>query len=299
MNAIVSDFYEQLATTAHEVEQALDAYLPVPQDAEARVHEAMRYAVLNGGKRLRPFFVIQGARLFGVKQKAALCAAAAVECIHGYSLVHDDLPCMDDDDLRRGKPTVHIKFDEATAVLAGDGLLTLAFEILMDEDAPIEWHVRCDLTQALARAAGAHGMIGGQMIDLRAENKLLDIGEITRLQQLKTGALIAFSCEAGAILGKASKAERHALHAYAHDIGLAFQIADDLLDAEGSEEDLGKKVGKDADAGKATFVSLMGLEEARAHAEMLADQAVRHLDMFGAGADTLRQAAQFIVSRRN
>ncbi len=218
--------------------------------------------------------------------------------VHAYSLVHDDLPAMDDSDLRRGRPTCHKEFDEATAVLAGDGLLTAAFEVLAHPDTHSDPAVRCELVAALAAAAGAAGMVGGQMIDLIAERQALDIGAITRLQRMKTGALIAFACEAGAILAKAPAEPRIALRGYAHDLGLAFQIADDLLDVEGSAAETGKPVGADAAAGKATFVSILGVGRARAQAELLIRQAVAHLDLFGGRAELLREAARFVISRR-
>jgi farnesyl diphosphate synthase len=259
----------------------------------------MRYSSLAPGKRLRPFLVLASAQLFSVSRRSALQAAAAVELVHAYSLVHDDLPAMDNSDLRRGRPTCHKQFDEATAILAGDGLLTYAFEVLAQPDTHGDPAVRCELVTALAQAAGAAGMVGGQMIDLLAENdSTLDIGAITRLQRLKTGALIAFACEAGAILGKAGREQRHALRGYAHDLGLAFQIADDLLDIEGSAAETGKPVGSDAAAGKATFVTILGLERARAQAAALIRQAVAHLDLFEQKADLLRQAADFVVNRR-
>jgi farnesyl diphosphate synthase len=219
--------------------------------------------------------------------------------LHCYSLVHDDLPAMDDSDLRRGRPTVHKEFDEATAILAGDGLLTMAFEVLSDPATHPDGHVRADLVHALARAAGAAGMVGGQMIDLLAENEQVDIGAITRLQRLKTGEIIAFSCEAGGILGHAGPHMRSALVSYAHDLGLAFQIVDDLLDAEGNAAETGKPVGADAAAGKATFVSILGLERARAQARLLGDQANGHLDIFGAKADPLRWMTDFVITRKN
>jgi farnesyl diphosphate synthase len=225
--------------------------------------------------------------------------AAAIEMVHAYSLIHDDLPAMDNSDLRRGRPTNHKRFDEATAVLAGDGLLTMAFEVLADPDTHGDPAVRAELAGALASAAGAGGMVGGQMIDLIAEKEPLDIGAITRLQRMKTGALIAFSCESGAILAKASAELRLALRGYAHDLGLAFQIADDLLDVEGSSAETGKPVGADAAAGKATFVSILGVDRARAQAELLIKQAVAHLDLFEERAELLRQVARFVVNRRS
>lgn len=294
----MSRLQRALAETAAAVADEMERLLPVADGLEARVFEGMRYAIMAGGKRLRPFLVVTSAELFNVSKESALRAAAAVEMVHTYSLVHDDLPAMDNDDLRRGKPTCHVKFGEATAILVGDALLTQAFGILADPATHSDPEVRCALVGALAAAAGATGMVGGQMMDLEAENRTLDIGAITRLQRMKTGELIAFSCEAGAILGKAQDVHRHALKAYAHDLGLAFQITDDLLDTLGSEKDLGKKVGKDAGAGKATFVSILGVARARAQALMLADQAVAHLDLFEEKADLLRDVARYVVERR-
>ena len=293
-----TSFPEALAEAAQLTDVALDRLLVVPPDLEARVYEAMRYAALAPGKRMRPFLVLAGARLFRVARRCALQVAAAVEMVHAYSLVHDDLPAMDNSDLRRGRPTCHKEFDEATAVLAGDGLLTAAFGALADPDTHGDPGVRCELVAALAAASGAAGMVGGQMIDLIAEHQSLDIGAITRLQRMKTGALIAFSCEAGAILAKAPSEPRSALRGYAHDLGLAFQIADDLLDVEGSEVETGKPVGADAVAGKATFVSILGVARARAQAELLVRQAVAHLDLFEQRAELLREAARFVITRR-
>ncbi len=288
-----------MAEAVQAVEEVIEGLLPEEAGgAEARVFEAMRYAILNGGKRLRPFLVLSTSRLFHVAETCAFRAAAAVEMVHSYSLVHDDLPSMDDDDLRRGKPSCHVKFDEATAILAGDALLTLAFEVLAGDATHSDPAVRCELVLGLGGACGGQGMVGGQMIDLISEHQTLDIGAISRMERLKTGELIAFSCEAGAILGKAPASARHALRAYAHDLGLAFQIIDDLLDEQGSEVDTGKSVGKDAAAGKATFVSILGTKQARVQAEMLADQAVQHLDLFEENADLLRQVAGFVVERR-
>jgi len=289
---------EASAIAARLTDAVIERLLVVPPDLEARVYEAMRYSALAPGKRLRPLLVLAGAQLFGVAQRSALQVAAAVEMVHAYSLIHDDLPAMDNSDLRRGRPTCHIEFDEATAVLAGDGLLTMAFEVLADPDTHGDPAVRCELVGALAHAAGAAGMVGGQMIDLIAEKQTLDIGAITRLQRMKTGALIAFSCEAGAILAKAPPELHTALRGYAHDLGLAFQIADDLLDVEGDAAAIGKPVGADAAAGKATFVSILGIERARAQAALLVDQAVAHLDLFEKKAELLRQVARFVVSRR-
>ena len=290
---------EALSRSAQLTDAALDRLLIVPPGLESRVYEAMRYASLGPGKRLRPILALASAALIGVAQRCALQVAAAVEMVHAYSLAHDDLPAMDDSDLRRGRPACHKEFDEATAVLAGDGLLTMAFEVLAHPDTHGDPAVRCELVAALAAAAGPAGMVGGQMLDLLAEGRQLDIGAITRLQRLKTGALIAFSCEAGAILAKAPAELRMALRGYAHDLGLAFQIADDLLDVEGSAAETGKPVGADAAAGKATFVSIIGAERARAQAELLIDQAVAHLDLFEQRAELLRRVARFVVTRRS
>lgn len=286
------------AVTVALTDAVLDRLLAAPPGLEARVYEAMRYSALAPGKRLRPLLVMAGSRLFGVARVSALQVAAAIEMVHAYSLIHDDLPAMDNSDLRRGRPTCHKQFDDATAVLAGDGLLTMAFQVLSDPDTHGDPAVRCELVAALAAAAGGAGMVGGQMIDLLAEHMPLDIGAVTRLQRMKTGALIAFSCEAGAILAKAPAEPRLALRGYAHDLGLAFQIADDLLDAEGSAEETGKPVGADAAAGKATFVSILGAERARAQAVRLVDHAVAHLDLFAQRAELLRQVARFVVSRK-
>ena len=294
-----ASFDAALADAARLTDAVIDRLIRVPSGLEARVFEAMRYAALAPGKRLRPFLVLASAQLFAVVQRSALQAASAVELVHAYSLVHDDLPAMDNSDLRRGRPTCHKAFDDATAVLAGDALLTLAFEVLAQSDTHGDPAVRCELVAALAQAAGAGGMVGGQMIDLIAEHRPdLDMGAITRLQRLKTGALIAYACEAGAILGKSALEPRLALRAYAHDLGLAFQIADDLLDVQGSSGETGKPVGQDQAAGKATFVSILGVERARAQAQLLIAQAIRHLELFGEKADLLRQAARFVIERR-
>jgi farnesyl diphosphate synthase len=288
-----------LGEVAVAVNQTLEMLLPPVNGPERRVVEAMRYAVMGGGKRIRPFLVINSARLFNVAEASALRVAAAIEMLHSYSLVHDDLPAMDNADLRRGRPSVHRQFDEATAILAGDGLLTLAFEVLADPETHADPQVRASLGLALARAAGPAGMVGGQMIDLEAQHSPLDIAAITRLQRMKTGAIIAFACESGALLAKASDAARHALHNYAHDLGLAFQIADDLLDVEGSESATGKPVGQDQVAGKATFVAVLGVDEARRRARFIADQAASHLDFFENRADLLKAMARFVVTRQS
>jgi farnesyl diphosphate synthase len=290
---------QAMARAAVDVEAALQQAMATEEEPERRLFDAMRYAALGGGKRLRPFLVLETACLFSIARKSALRVAAAIELVHCYSLVHDDLPAMDDDDLRRGKPTVHKAFDEATAILAGDALLTLAFEILAHPDTHSIAEVRCRLASALARAAGARGMVAGQMIDLSAASREMDIGEITRLQRLKTGALIGFACEAGPILGQVAEAQHEALRGYAHDLGLAFQIADDLLDVEGTAQEVGKAVGKDAYQGKATFVSILGAERAREQANMLVDQAVAHLAIFDEKADFLRDVARYVVERRS
>jgi len=287
-----------LAEAAERAEAALDRLLPNGDEAQGRLYEAMRYACLGGGKRLRAFLVMQSAALFHVAPRAADRVAAAVEMLHAYSLVHDDLPAMDDDDLRRGKPSCHKAFDEATAILAGDALQARAFEVLAEPDTHPDPAVRCELISSLGQAAGARGMAGGQMIDLLAEAHALTEAEVTRLQMLKTARLMTWCCEAGAILGKAAAPLRHALSGYGRDLGLAFQIADDILDETGTPEELGKTPRKDAAAGKATLVSLLGLERARAQARMLADQAVGHLDPFGSSADTLRDLVGFVVTRR-
>jgi farnesyl diphosphate synthase len=290
---------EAMAETARLVVEAIDELLPETEGGDdGRIVDAMRYGCLNGGKRLRPLLVLQTSRLFGVAEDCAVRAAAAIEFIHSYSLVHDDLPAMDNADLRRGNPTVHKKFDDATAILAGDGLLTMGFEILADPKTHEDPNIRCQLVTALAVAAGPAGMVGGQMLDLLAEHKTLDAAGIARLQRLKTGELISFSCEAGAILGRASPPQHQALKSYAHDLGLAFQIADDILDVTASEQDTGKSVGQDAAAGKSTFVSILGLEQARAQADMLAAQAAGHLDIFEERAEILRQLARYVVERR-
>lgn len=289
---------DAMAATSKAVERLMEPLLAVPSGPEARVVEAMRYAFFSGGKRLRPFLVLASADLFGVSKKQALRVAAAVECVHCYSLVHDDLPAMDDDDMRRGKPTVHIAFDEATAILAGDALMTMAFEILSDELSHPDPNVRLRLIRNLARASGHHGMVGGQMIDLSANTHKLGEAEVYRLQQMKTGALISFAAEAGAVLGHASPQAVSSLQGYARDLGLAFQIADDLLDVEGDPREVGKATGKDADAGKATLLDIMGVERARKQAEILANQAIEHLSDFDDKAALLRAVAHFAIFRR-
>ncbi|MFL6846602.1 MAG: polyprenyl synthetase family protein [Allosphingosinicella sp.] len=280
-----------------QIDGFFDAILAVPPDPRARLYEAMRYAAIGGGKRLRPLLVIASSALFHASRERALRVGAAVECIHVYSLIHDDLPAMDDDELRRGKPTLHRAFGEAAAILAGDSLHALAFEIVADPATHEDPFVRAELIAELAAAAGPAGMAGGQMMDLAAADEPLDLTAVTRLQQLKTGALIGFSLEAGAILARVPAEGRTRLRGYARDVGLAFQIADDLLDEEGHEEKTGKKVGKDRAKGKETFVTLLGRDRARRQAELLVSQAMDFLKSYGAEADLLRAIARFAVER--
>ena len=288
-----------LSQAAADVEAALEDLLPLVESAEARLIEAMRYASLGGGKRLRAFLAMETAALFSVDRRCAARVGAAIEMLHAYSLVHDDLPAMDDDDLRRGKPSCHRAFDEATAILAGDALQTRAFEVLAEPDTHSNPDARCELVVALARAAGARGMVGGQMIDMLSEGQMLTAEQITRLQALKTGRLIQFSAEAGGIMGRAGMAQRHLLAAYGRDLGAAFQFADDLLDVLGTTEETGKTAGKDAAAGKATLIAVLGAERARDQAEALAAQAAAQLDSFGPKADLLRELAAYVVARRS
>jgi farnesyl diphosphate synthase len=279
------------------MDAAFDALLPIPDDARARLVEAMRYAAIGGGKRVRPLLLVTTAQMYGVARDAAVRAGSAIEAIHVYSLIHDDLPCMDDDATRHGKPTVHRAYDEATAVLAGDSLHALAFEILGMPETSADSFVRAELVQTLAAASGASGMAGGQMMDIIAGQQQFDLHTVTRLQQMKTGALLGAAVEMGAILGRVPEDGRAHLRAYARDIGLAFQIADDLLDHEGDEGKAGKALRKDDGQGKATFVSLMGADKARHQAEALSEQAVGHLSGHGEEADILRALARFIVER--
>lgn len=282
-----------------DVDAGFDALLPVPADSRARLVEAMRYAAIGGGKRVRPLLLTATAELFGVDREVAVRASLALEAIHVYSLIHDDLPCMDDDDLRHGKPTVHKAFDEATAVLAGDALHAFAFEVLADPALTGDPFTRAELVLCLGTASGMNGMAGGQMMDIAAETESFDLPTVTRLQQLKTGALLGAAVEMGAILGRLPPEGRTHLRGYSRDIGLAFQIVDDLLDHEGDEAAAGKALRKDAAAGKQTFVSLLGAERARAQATMLVDQAIAHLAQHGAEADLLRALARFIVERNH
>lgn len=286
-----------LRQVAAEIDAQFDRLLEVPDDPRADLYRAMRHAAIGGGKRLRPLLVFATAQLFAVDKTCAARVATALECIHVYSLIHDDLPAMDNDDMRRGKPTVHKAFDEATAILAGDCLHALAFEILAHEATHADPFVRVELIAELARASGPAGMAGGQMMDLEAEKASFDLATVTRLQAMKTGALITCAVESAAILGRVPPEGRTGLRGYARDIGLAFQIVDDILDAEGDEALVGKKLGKDGAAGKETFLSLLGIDRAREQARMLVDQAIAHLHAFGPEADLLRDVARFTLER--
>jgi len=286
-----------LTQVGAEVDRRFDVMLAVPGDARAELYQAMRHAAIGGGKRLRPLLVFATAGLFGVDRECTARAACAIEAVHVYSLIHDDLPAMDDDDMRRGKPTVHRAFNEAAAILAGDSLHALGFEWLADPATHPDPFVRAELVLELARAAGPAGMAGGQMMDLKAESQTFDLNTVTRLQALKTGALISCAVEMGAILGRVAPEGRTGLRGYARDIGLAFQISDDLLDVEGDEEKAGKKLRKDEGAGKETFVSLLGIDRARGQARMLVDQAIDHLRAYGQEADLLRSIARYVLER--
>ncbi|AQR74450.1 polyprenyl synthetase family protein [Sphingomonas sp. LM7] len=286
-----------LRQVSTEIDRQFDLLLAIPDDPRQGLYRAMRHAAIGGGKRLRPLLVFGTAGLFGVDRAAIARVATALECIHVYSLIHDDLPAMDDDDLRRGKPTVHKAFDEATAILAGDCLHALAFELLASEATHPDPFVRIELVGALAHASGPAGMAGGQMMDLEAEKASYDLTTVTRLQAMKTGALISCAVESGAILGRLPPEGRTGLRGYARDVGLAFQIADDILDAEGDEELAGKKLRKDEAAGKETFLSLLGLDRAREQARLLVDQAIAHLKPYGAEADLLRDIARYTLER--
>lgn len=293
------DLNEALTQTSSAVDEMIDLLIPAPEDEkpENQLIDAMRYSTLSGGKRLRPFFVLATSELFSVSYTCAVRTASAIEILHSYSLIHDDLPAMDDSAMRRGLESCHVRFDEATAILAGDALLTLAFEVLSNENTHSDPAVRCSLVKRLAAASGPYGMVGGQMLDMLAKDNEYGIGAITRLQRLKTGELFGFACEAGAILGRAPLNLRHALHAYAQNIGLAFQICDDLLDVEGSTTATGKLVRKDIDADKATFVKVLGRDRAREQMHFLAEQAIGHLKVFGSEAELLREAAMYMIER--
>ena len=301
------DFTHRLSQVAEQVETFLVERLG-PQVGQGeivrppRLMEAMRHAVLGGGKRLRPFLAIETARMLGGTEAATLAAGADVELVHCYSLVHDDLPAMDDDDMRRGKPTVHKAYDEATAILVGDALQTLAFEVVADPSWQPDPAIRADLVLGLARASGLGGMVGGQLLDLTAEGRFgavdLDVDDTLRMQAMKTGAILAFSVEAGAIVGGADEGQRAALLRYGHALGQAFQIADDILDREASPEAMGKATGKDKDAGKATLVDRLGLDGARAECDRLVAVCEDAVSQWGEGARTLRDAARFTVARK-
>lgn len=293
------DFRRRLTEIADRITVALDQLIPPAQGPEADLMRAMRHSALANGKRMRPFYVIETGAMFDAPEKSALRTAAALECIHCYSLIHDDLPCMDDDDFRRGQPTVHKAFNEATAVLAGDALLTLAFKILASRETHQDPHVRLKLLERLADCSGAQGMVGGQMIDMLEDDSPRDLNTITRMQRLKTGALISYSVEAGAIIGGANEAERQALHGFAHDLGLAYQISDDLLDATGNEAEVGKPLRTDETSGKANFVTLLGVEQARERVRLLAAQAKEHLAIFRNRANILLQSVDFVLDRKH
>jgi len=293
----LAEFRAGMVAAASDVDGVLEGLLPQPHGLHGRILEAMRYAVFAGGKRLRPFLVLNCSHLFGVERDCALRVAAAIEAVHTYSLVHDDLPCMDDDDLRRGRPTTHIAFDEATAVLTGDGLLTLAFGVLSAPETHPSPGVRCNLVSRLAQAAGSEGMVGGQMIDMEAGQSRFDFGQIVVLQRMKTGALFEFCCESAAILAQAGPEHAERLRSYARDIGLLFQITDDLVDALGSTESAGKKTGKDAEQGKATLVSILGVTGAKQQARRLADSAAALLEPYGEKANNLRHLTEFLLTR--
>jgi farnesyl diphosphate synthase len=293
------DLLGEAGRVSAEVDDLFQTLFLSRDDGRDQLFAAMRHAAIGGGKRLRPLLAVATAQLFGIDRQRAVRAGAAIEAIHVYSLIHDDLPCMDNDDIRRGKPTVHRAFSEAAAVLAGDSLHALAFEILADPSTSEDPFVRSDLVLELARAAGPHGMAGGQMMDLAAEGQDLDLPAITRLQQLKTGALIEYAVEAPCIMARLPVEARTPYRGYARNIGLAFQIADDLIDHSGDDEAAGKKTGKDAKAGKATFVSLLGAERAQQQAQLLVTQAIEHLGSHGDEADLLRAVARFAVERNH
>ncbi|MBV1918626.1 MAG: polyprenyl synthetase family protein [Sphingomonadaceae bacterium] len=298
VSGVVDDLLaDAMERIARDIDTDFDSLLPVPDEPRLKLVEAMRYAAMAGGKRIRPLLLTATAEMYGVDRDAAVRAGLAIEAIHVYSLIHDDLPCMDDDGLRHGKPTVHVAYGEATAVLAGDALHAFAFEVLGEPAVSADPFVRIELVRTLGHASGFNGMAGGQMMDLVAETSEFDLPTITRLQQLKTGALLAGAVEMGAILGHVPVEGRTHLRGYARDIGLAFQITDDLIDHEGNAEVAGKAVGKDARAGKQTFLTLLGPDRARAQARMLVEQATAHLADHGKEADLLRALARYIIER--
>lgn len=290
---------QALKDTEEKVDDVISRLIPRVKAPENQLYDAMRYGTLEGGKRLRPLLVLKSAELFHVDDTCALYTAAAIECMHSYSLIHDDLPAMDDAKLRRGRPSLHMEYDEATAILAGDALQSLAFEILTYEHTHPDPRIRLRLVEGLSKATGARGMCGGQMLDMLGEEQEFDLGTITRLQRMKTGAMITFSCEAGGILGKANPVQQVALRNYANDLGLAFQIVDDLLDFEGVKQDLGKETGKDQKANKSTFVKALGPKETRQKAEMLIEQAKKHLDVFDKRKSVvLCELADYMLTRK-
>lgn len=289
---------EAMNEAREAVNRTLARLLPETDLAEAKLYDAMRYGVMNGGKRLRPFLCFQSADLFNVDRSCAKRVAAAVELVHCYSLIHDDLPAMDNADTRRGKPSTHKAYDEASAILAGDALIPLAFEVLSAPETHPDPRVRCDLVSTLAKAIGGHGLVGGQMLDLIGENEEFDVGTISRMQRMKTGMLFAFACESGAILGKSDEPHRRALRQYAYDLGLAFQVTDDILDIEADPEELGKDVGQDEAANKSTFVTTLGKDQAKQRAEMLIQQSTRHLHVFRNRATILKDIALYVLERR-
>jgi farnesyl diphosphate synthase len=299
IDRIVTNISAEAERVSAAVDDLFEQLLGGTGDGRDRLYAAMRHAAVGGGKRLRPLLTVAASHLFGISEDRAIRVGTAIEAIHVYSLIHDDLPCMDDDDLRRGKPTVHKAYGEAIAVLAGDSLHAMAFEILSDPKTHEDPFIRSDLVLELARASGPAGMAGGQMLDLAAESKALDLAAITRLQQLKTGALIEFAVESAAIMGRMPSEARTSLRGYARNVGLAFQITDDLIDHSGEEGTAGKRVGKDAGAGKATFVVLLGEQRARQQAALLVEQAIEHLADHGEEADLLRAIARFAVERNH
>lgn len=292
------ELQNDMEEVSKSIDKTIDFLLPETDLPENALYQAMRHGALAGGKRLRPYMLMKSSELFNVNPARARRTAAAIEFVHCYSLIHDDLPAMDDSSMRRGKPSVHAAYGEATAILAGDALLTRAFQILSEPETHEDPHVRCRLIEALTQASGEKGMVGGQMLDLIGEKTEFDLGTIGRLQRMKTGMLFSFACEAGAILGRAGEPQRKALRNYAHDLGLAFQVTDDILDVEADPSETGKPANQDEKAGKSTFVSTMGKEQAKQRAEMLIHQAIRHLHIFEGRAQSLRKLALYVLERR-